>query len=252
MDDFVFRGRDIAQFHATAAFGAAMKTGAKITRSAYELPGGGSVVIGEDSYAPTAREVTILPEGVTADAAWARDILDWLMAGRGEFTLLSDPDVMRIAEFDGEATYGEQIYPGGAIKLTMTLQPLAYDAHPTQTSASTQGGIALLPVKAGGEMEMPLRVEIACTSGTITAVDMTAGVQSVHLEGLNVVPGQTIVYDAGQLLGDVMTMRAAGAACWHCVRRWARLAARRGESVTVTLTGGEATVTVCVRGRYPA
>lgn len=252
MDDFIFRGRDIAEFHATAAFGAAMKTGAKITRSAYELPGGGSVVIGEDTYAPTAREVTILPEGVTADAAWAREILTWLMAERGEFVLKSDPDVMRMAEFDGEATYGEQIYPGGALKLTMTLQPLAYDAHPTETTAVTQGGVALLPVLGGGELRMPLDVTIACASGTITSAEIGVGTQTVQLEGLSVMPGQEIRYNAGQLLSDVMTLRASGAACWHCVRRWARLAARRGESVTVTLSGGEATVTLSVRGRYPA
>ena len=116
----------------------------------------------------------------------------------------------------------------------------------------TQGGIALLPIEGGGELMMPLDVTIYANSGTITAAEIGVGTQSVRLEGMSVQPGQSIHYDAGQLLGDVMTMCASGAACWHCVRRWARLAASRGESATVSVTGGEATITVSVRGRYPA
>ena len=253
MDDFIFRGRDIAEFSAVAAFGAAMKTGAKIARGEYSLPGGGSVIIGGETYAATQRQVVIMPaDGANADAAWAREILAWLMAGRGELVVHNDPDVVRIAQFDTEATYGTGSWPEGALTLNMTLQPLAYDATPTSAQADTEGGTASLTVRAGGEMELPLRVVIRAEGGTITGATIVSGGQTVRLAGLSVPAGQKIIYDAGQILGDVMTLTAAGAAAWASVKTWARLAARSGETVSVSVTGAEATVSVTVRGRYPA
>ena len=253
MDDFIFRGRDIAEFSAVAAFGAAMKTGAKITRGEYSLPGGGSVIIGGETYAATQRQVVIMPaDGVSADAAWAREILAWLMAGRGELVVHNDPDVVRIAQFDSEATYGTGSWTEGALTLNMPLQPLAYDATPTTVGADTEGGAVSLTVRAGGEMELPLRVHIRAKGGTITGATIVSGGQTVRLAGLSVPAGQKIIYDAGQILGDVMTLTAAGAAAWASVKTWARLAARSGEKVTVAVTGAEATVSVTVRGRYPA
>lgn len=253
MDDFIFRGRDIAEFGAVAAFGSAMKTGAKITRSEYGLPGGGSVIIGGETYAATQRQVVIMPaDGVSADADWARAILAWLMAGRGEMTVHNDPDVVRIAQFDSEATYGTGSWPEGALTLAMTLQPLAYDATPTSAGADTSGKKASLAVHAGGEMEMPLRVVIRAKGGTLTGATIAAGGGTVELAGLSVASGQKIIYDAGQILGDVMTLSAAGAAAWASVKKWARLAVKSGETVSVSVTGAEATVSVTVRGRYPA
>lgn len=253
MDDFIFRGRDIAEFGAVAAFGNAMKTGAKIARGEYSLPGGGSVIIGGETYAATQRQVVIMPaDGVSADAAWAREILDWLMAGRGEMILHNDRDVVRIAQFDSEATYGTGSWPEGALTLNMTLQPLAYDATPTSVGADTAGGAASLTVRAGGEMELPLRVDIRASGGTITGATIVSGGQTVQLAGLSVPAGQKIIYNAGQILGDVMTLTAAGAAAWASVKKWARLTARSGGKITVAVTGAEAAVSVTVRGRYPA
>ena len=253
MDDFIFRGRDIAEFGAVAAFGASMKTGAKVKRSEYDLPGGGSVIVGGEAYAATQRTVTIMPaDGVTADAAWARDILSWLMAGRGEFVLHSDPDVCRIAQFDSEATYGTSAWPEGALQLTMTLQPLAYARAPEAKSADTEGGEATVTVSAQSAMEMPLRVVVRATGGPVTGGEIACGSETVALAGLALESGQELVYDAGQRLGDLMQLSAAGAAAWAHVTRWARLAATPGQKVTVRLTGGDGHVTVSARGRFPA
>lgn len=253
MDDFIFRGRDIADFGAVAAFGAAMKTGAKIERSEYDLPGGGSVIIGEDSYKPTTRQVVIMPaDGVDADAAWARRILSWLMAGRGELIVHNDPDVVRLAQFDSEATYGTQDWPLGALKLTMTLQPLAYARRAWEGKADTVSGAASLTIAASSAMEMPLAIEVTAKSGVITACEMRAGGHVLAMSGLSVQPGQTILYDAGQRLSDLMTLTAGGAAAFSRVTAWARLAAWPGDSVSVRLTGGEGRVHVACRGRYPS
>lgn len=253
MDDFVFRGRDIAQFGATAAFGSTTKMGAKIARSEYDLPGGGSIIIGGETYQPTSREVTILPlEGVIGDAAWARAILSWLCAGRGELIVLGDPDVVRLAQFDGEATYGPGIWPLGGLRLTMTLQPLAYAATPTTASGLTDGGAISLSVAAGCAMQMPVLLKVTGRSGTITAMTVTGGGHRLALTGFALKPDDVIRYDAGQRLGDVMELTIGGEPGWSAVTHWDRVAIADGEPLAVSVTGGEASVALSVRARFPA
>ena len=79
MDDFIFRGRHIREFGAVAAFGETMKTGGKVRRGEYALPGGGSALIGEDEWQSTTRSVTLTPEdGRVADGPWRRELLGFL------------------------------------------------------------------------------------------------------------------------------------------------------------------------------
>lgn len=253
MDDFVFCGKSIADFGATAAFGAAMKIGAKIARSDYSLPGGGVVEIGEPSYKATQRAVTITPrDGVEASPAWRRAILGWLQAQRGEMTVLNDPDVSFVASFDAEGTYGTQGWPLGEIKINMTLQPMCYATQETVTIRETEGGAASIPVEAHSALSMPVCLALERTSGTITAATIAAGGHTLSLAGLSLGAGQRLVYDAGRILGDPARLTVAGKLDFSGVRQWALLTVPPSGFVTVRVTGGEARCVLMLRGRWPA
>lgn len=255
MDDFTFRGRHISEFGASAAFGEAMRTGAKIRRGEYALPGGGTVEIGEGTWQPTTRQVFITPaDGVNADERWRRRLLTWLQAGRGELVAESDPDVLRIAQFDADGTYGTQGRPLGVLALQMTLQPLSYDVLPVQASARTVGGEAALSLDMGEGLDTPLRVAIRCTSGAITRAEICSGGKRLILGAPALDSGSVIEYDAGEFLHSAASIKKDGVLTFAPISsgRWARLACRPGELITVTVEGGEAQVTVTARGRYPA
>lgn len=255
MDDFTFRGRHISEFGAVAAFGSAMRTGAKVRRGEYSLPGGGTVEIGEGTWQQTVRQVSITPaDGVHADERWRRRLLTWLQAGRGEMIVDNDPSVLRIAQFDQDGTYGTQGWPLGVLTLQMTLHPLSYDALPTQASARTVGGEAALALDMGEGLETPLQVAIRCTSGTITRAEICTGGKRLILGAPALQAGSVIEYDAGEFLHSAASIKKNGVLTFAPVEggRWARLACAPGELITVTVEGGEAQVTVTARGRYPA
>lgn len=257
MDDFTFRGRHIGEFGAEAAFGETMKTGGKVKRGAYTLPGGGSVLIGEDEWQETARSVTILPSGGReADAVWRREVLAWLQAGRGELVADNDPDVIRIASFDAESSYDLKSWPAGCLTLTMTLQPLAYSALETQrTQHVTAGGEIAIGFDLASALPAPLRVTLRATGGTITRAQIQAAGNALDMPNLHLTDGHVLTYDGGQFLGDPTALLLDGEADFSPVQggRWARLTCPAGGGVLrVTLTGGDADVIVSARGRWPA
>ena len=251
MDDFSFRGYDLSRFGAEAAFGESMRCGTKIARGEYALPGGGSVILGEDAYSPIQRQVTIIPTQGEATPAWRRRILAWLQGGRGEMVVHNDPDVMRMVQFDGESTLDNKAWPRGAIVTTMTLKPLAYDRMPTTMTAQTSGGVASVSVQAPSALPMPIAIKVTATGGMITGMRIEAGKGTLILEGMSLAAGETVAYDAGQTLDDPMSLTVNDAASFASVARWAELTALPGDKVNVTLTGGEGSVSVRVRGRWP-
>ena len=253
MDDFRFKGKDLAAFGATAAFGESMRTGAKVKRSAYSLPGGGSVIIGEDTHEETQRAVTIAPlPGVEATPKWRREILSWLHSGRGELIVYNDPDVMRIAQFDSEGTFGTQAWPDGALQMTMTLQPLCYAVRERVQTCLTADGTASIVLDVETAMETPLCIRVSVESGMLTKLSLTCGGRTLRLEGMNLTAGQAVEYDAGDLIGDVMSLRAAGAAGFGYVTKWAKLTAMPGRVLAVAAEGAQVSVSVRARGRWSA
>ncbi len=254
MDDFIFRGRDIREFDASAAFGASMRVGGKIARSEYDLAGGGSIEIGEPVYQATQRQVTITPiDGREATGEWARAILTWLQGGRGELTVHNDPDVHRIAQFDADGTLGTNGWPYGALALTMRLGPFAYAQRATRVTAATSEGKATLRVAVVGGMIVPLRVIITPTSGTITAVSVRCRGQELRFSGLSLSAGQTLDYGAGdRYRAEPSSVTENGLVTFAHVTRWALLRGRSGDSVAVSVAGGEARVSVIARGRHIA
>lgn len=253
MDDFIFCGKSIADFGATAAFGNSMKIGAKIARSDYSLPCGGVVEIGEPSYKATQRAVSITPrDGVEASPAWRRAILGWLQARRGELIVLNDPDVFWIASFDTEGTYGTQGWPLGEIKLNATLQPICYAVREMTTIRETDGGAASIPAEADSAVSMPVCLALERMSGTITAVTVAAGGRKLSLTDLSLGAGQRLVYDAGRIMGDQARLTIAGEIDFSCVQQWALLTVPPSGFVTVRVTGGEARCTLILRGRWPS
>lgn len=257
MDDFIFRGRHIREFGAVAAFGESMKTGGKVKRGEYALPGGGSVLLGEDEWQSTTRSVTITPEdGRVADGPWRREALAFLQAGRGELIVDNDPDVLLIASFDAEGTYEHRSWPAGCLTLTMTLQPLCYAVMETQrTQHVTAGTETAIGFDLPGALPAPLQVTLRATGGTITRATIATGGGVLDLPNLRLASGHVLTYDGGQFLGDPTALTLDGAVDFSPVQggRWARLSCPAGGGVLrVTLTGGEADVIVSARGRWPA
>lgn len=257
MDDFIFRGRHIREFGAVAAFGETMKTGGKVRRGEYALPGGGSALIGEDEWQSTTRSVTITPEdGRVADGPWRRELLGFLQGGRGELIVDNDPDVIRIASFDAEATYEYKSWPAGCLTLGMTLQPLAYAAAQTQRTQHVQPGAeAVIGFVLDGALPSPLQVTLRATGGTITRARLRTDGRTLELPNLRLAPGHVLTYDGGQFLGDPTALLVDGAVDFSPVQggRWARLSCPAGGcALSVLLEGGEADVSVSARGRWPA
>ena len=253
MDDFLFRGRDIAQFGAVAAFGDSMTVGTAIRRSEYELPGGGSLLIGEDAYGPITRTVTVMPaDGVTADGAWVRRILAWLTAGRGKLTVKHSPDTYRMAQFDDAGTYGTRAWPLGALQLTCTMQGLAHAAQESRFLAGTQGGQASLTARFDTALPAPARVTLTPTSGTVTKAVLQARGKTLVLEGLNLPAGKTLCYFAGDpLQGEAAFLTAGGEDAYALCTHWAQLSLDSGDVLSVALTGGQGQAALAVRGRWP-
>ena len=255
MDDFTYRGRDIREFGASAAFGASMSVGLRVARGGYTLPGGGTILLGRESYSPTQRSVTIIPaDGVCADERWRRNLLAWLQGGMGEMIVHNDPEVMRIVSFDSDGTSGVRDWPDGALVMTMTLEPLAYDVRMAQVSAATSAGEATLIMPAQTGLAAPIRIGLRVTGGTVTAAEIRAGGRELLLSGMRLRSGQLLTYDSGMLLGDPVDLQIDGGTTFAPLLegRWARLFAKQGEAVTVSLTGGEAMVSLACRGWWPA
>lgn len=253
LDDFFFRGEDIARYGAVAALGASTTIGSKIERSAYDLPGGGSLLVGEDSFGAVSVQVTVTPaDGVRPTAAWRRHLLAWLTGGRGQLIYKHTPDVYRIASFDEAPTWGTQGWPLGEMRLRMTVQGLAHAVSASRATARTQGGAAQPAVRYDTALPSPVILTVTPVSGTVTAARVTAGGRTLTLDGLSLAAGQTLCYDAGDAhQGRAASLTVDGAPAWAAVTAWQRLRAGSGEAVDVALTGGEADVTLTLRGRWP-
>ena len=253
MDNFIFRGRDIAEFGAVAAFGDSMHAGAKIRRSEYDMPGGGSAEIGDAAYMPTTKVVRITPEdGMTATPAWRRSILAWLQGGRGELVEHNDPEVYRIAQFDTDGTYEWRSWPTGLLQMTMTLQPFAYAQTKTRAQEQTSKGAAVLTLDMETGIPAPVSVRITPQGGTVTAVVIKCGGESVTLEGLNLGAEQTLLYRAGDPLEEDASVEENGEVTFAHVTRWAQLMTRGSAQISVLVTGGEAKIEAWARCRWPA
>lgn len=253
LDDFSFRGEHIRAYGAHAAFGERMLFGADITRSEYALPGGGMLEIGEAAYQPVTRHVTFVSAGtVQEDAVWRRRLTAWLQGGRGQMIVDNDPHIMRLAQFDKMGTWDTAGWPEGEMEMTMTLQPLAYSVLPAQVSGTTQGGYLTLAAAAQSALPMPLAVSIAPKSGTATRIEVTAAGQTLILERMQLTPGHTLTYDAGQMMGDVSRLEIDGHVDFSPVAQWKRLLCPHSGVVEIRVTGAEAQATVTTRGRWPA
>lgn len=253
LDDFTFRGEHIRAYSAHAAFGERMLFGADITRSEYALPGGGMLEIGEAAYQPVTRHVTFIPaDGTEANAAWRRRLVSFLQAERGQMIVDNDPHIMRLAQFDKLGTWDTAGWPEGEMEMTMTLQPLAYSVLPAQVSGTTQGGQLTLAAAAQSALPMPLAISVTPKSGTATRIEVTAQGQTLILAGMQLTPGHTLTYDAGQMLGDVSRLEIDGRVDFSPVAQWKRLLCPHSGVVEIRVTGAEAQATVTTRGRWPA
>lgn len=257
MDDFRFRGRHVSEFGAVAAFGDSMRFGGKAKRGEYTLPGGGSVLIGEDEWQPTQRSVVLMPaDGIEADGSWRRALCSWLQSGRGEMIVDNDPDVMMIASFDQDGTYEHRSWPAGSLVLNMTLQPLAYDVLETQCTVHLKAGnkqVTSLDIESA--MRVPIRMLVKPTSGTVTRVRAAVGSAVLDLPNLSLKSGQILEYDAGIFLGDPASLKVDGAVDFSPAQggSWARLEMDLASgAITLLCEGGAADVTISARGRYPA
>lgn len=251
-DDFTFNGKSCRDFGANAFFGETAVIGTTISRNLYDLPGGVEAEIGEASYKSVTRKVTLVPlDGREADEAFCRRIVGWLCAKRGKLMLDRDPGHYRICSFDKAAELDGKNWPDGCIQLTATLQGLSFAARPQTVSASTSGGRAAVVAGYDTDVPAPLKLDIKVTSGTVTAATITVGERALELSGLSAATGQVIRYEAGDARADIPpSLTVAGAQRFDAVKRWQRLKVARGQTIRVALTGGEASVTAYLRGRW--
>lgn len=255
MDDFTFNGRHISEFGATAAFGDSMRYGGRASRGGYALPGGGSVMLGDTVWNPVTRSVVIAPmDGVDADENWRREIIGWLQEpDQAEMIVDNDPDAILIAGFNQDGVYGTRSWPGGALEMTMTIQPLCYAAMETQGAAHAQDGKETpVPLEMPAGLPVPLSMRIACTAGVITAARIRVGAHEMVLPSLQLSAGSVLGYDGGTYLHDPIDMTVDGVTDFSPADggKWASLEYRPGEDVIrVTVTGGEADVSVSARRR---
>ena len=257
MDDFRFRGRHVREFGAVAAFGDSMRFGGKVQRGEYGLPGGGSVLIGEDEWQPTQRSVVLLPaDGVEADGSWRRALCAWLQAGRGEMIVDNDPDVILIAQFDLDGTFEHRGWPAGSLVLNMTLQPLAYDVLSTQRTVRAEAGQEIATsLDMACPLSVPLCVTVKPAGNALTRVRLSVGGSVVDLPHLLLEKGQILEYDAGMFLGDPTDLRVNGVTDFSPAQggSWARLTLNPESGVIrVLVEGGAADVMISARGRWPA
>lgn len=251
-DDFVFRGASCQALEAHAFFGESSTLGATISRNLYELPGGDMVEIGEPSYKTTTRSVTIAPvDGVEADEAWCRRVLTQLCGGRGELVLERDPLHVYVASFDKAATLDNKAWPDGCLRLNMTVYGLLTDLRPTRITGKTAGGKCELRASFSSGESAPLTLELAVTSGTVTAAEIAVGGQKQLLYGLSAGAGTVIRYVSGGS-GLRSELTVGGVVNFGVAKNWARLRVRSGDKIAVTLTGGEASVTAILTGRWVA
>lgn len=253
LDDFVFRGEDIARYGAVAAFGTTMTVGSAITRGAYDLPGGGSLLVGEDSYGEITTSVTLTPaDGIVADEPWRRRIVGWLQGGRGELIIKHSPELMRIAQFDSAPTFGMRDWPLGALTLRATMQGIAHAVHASGFSARTQEGTATIAARYDTALASPLYVEIEPVSGVITEASVRVLGQTLYLDGMSLAPGAVLCYEAGDAhRGVPASLSVDGSPAWGFVRRWQTLRVPGGGEIVVTVSGGEADIRARLRGRWP-
>lgn len=253
LDDFLFRGEDIARYGAVAAFGTTMTVGSAITRGAYDLPGGGSLLVGEDSYGEITTSVTLTPaDGIVADEPWRRRIVGWLQGGRGELIIKHSPEIFRIAQFDSAPTFGTRDWPLGALTLRATMQGIAHAVHASGFYGQTKSGSATITARYDTALASPLYVEIAPVSGVITEASVRVLGQTLYLDGMSLAPGAVLCYEAGDAhRGVPASLSVDGSPAWGFVRRWQTLRVPGGGEIVVTVVGGEADIRARLRGRWP-
>lgn len=235
---------------AHAFFGDSTVIGTTVSRNTYELPGGYLAEIGEASYRTATRRVTLVPRSGEADDAFCRRVCGWLFGGRGKLSLARDPGRYRLCSFDKAAELDNRSWPDGCVQVQATLQGLMCAARPVTVTAQTDGGTAALTASYDTDAAAPLRLLIRVTSGTVTGARITSGGQTLSLSGLSAGTGTEIVYDAGAL--GTPELRVNGVLRFDAVAVWRRLKAVRGSMISVDLTGGEATVTAQLYGRWIA
>lgn len=248
-DDFIFRGTCCRELGAHAFFGESCTVGGNISRNLYELPGGQVLELGDAAARSVTRKVTLSPiDGMEATDAWVRRLCGWLGGGRGRLILERDPEVWRMASFDKAAELDNRSWPEGCVQTQATLYGMASAVRPVTISAATSGGAAALTASIDTDVAVPVRVILRVTGGTVTAATIACGGQVLRLTGFSAGAGTEILYDAGTQ--GAPELRIGGVLRFDTVSAWRRLKAGRGERIALRLTGGEASVSAQLYGRW--
>lgn len=249
-DSFIFRGRPLEDFGAEAFWGESYTVGAQIRRPAYNLPAGGSVLIGADVPETRTHNLTLLPApGVTDTPAWRRNLLQWLQGARGELVWREDPDMVRLARFDKTGSGGTKVSPEGGITLQATLEPLCRTRQESGVGGTTQGKKLTLVMPAETGVRAPLRIVLE-SSGTLTGATVKTSSGTLKVAGMRLSAGKTIEYYAGDAHGNPASLLVNDAAGYAYLAggQWGILTAETGEEITIVTTGAEAGVHVYARG----
>ena len=249
-DSFVFRGQSCEEYAAEAYWGEGYSIGANVRRSAYDLPQGGSVIIGEDAPAGRELTLTLIPTGSAGETpAWRRDVLTWLQGQRGQLSFRDDPNMERLCSFDKAAQGGGKISPLGGIQIGASFVSLARTRLESVAMGTTQNGTLQLTMPAETGWRAPIRVVLE-PDGTLTALTLTTPDGSVVLEDVTI--NRTIEYYAGDAHGNPARLSVGGSADYSgfVSGQWGRLTLAQGEHLTAACTGCQCAVRLYARGWY--
>lgn len=249
-DSFIFRGQSCEDYACEAYWGESYSIGAQVRRASYDLPIGGSVLIGEDVPAGRELTLTLIPTGTFGETpAWRRDVLTWLQGARGELSFRDDPNMERICQFDKAAQGGEKVSPMGGIQIGASFISLARTRLETSALGTTSSGALRLTMPAETGWRSPIRVVIE-PAGTLTALSLTTPDGSVILDEVSI--SDTIVYYAGDAHGNpaYLTVDGVGDYSGFVTGQWGRLTLAQGEELSISCAGCQCDVHLYARGWY--
>lgn len=251
MDDFIFCGRALADFRAHAFFGKSTTIAGAVTRSQYDAGGEELMDLDEAHEETFPVSMTIVPmKGERATEQWQQRIIRWLRGARGYLILERNPEVCRLAQFDGEIRFTRASWPHGALELSATMSGGLYASREAEVTFACGSEVSGALHFLTGQWR-PVRITIEPTSGSvITGATITIDGRVVEIDGVSA--SELLMIDQA---AQCVSVTADGESAFAQVTAWDRLMIESGTQIDVQLrygSGASANVTVAARGRWSA
>lgn len=261
-DNFTFEGRHILRDMGCEYYASdprPLSPAAK--RNEYQIGGrSGTVIYPGGIYQPITQSGMIVSrDGEEGEAALPRlrRVADWLRSpanGRGRLIFDSRPEVYREAQIDAASALSYGKWPGGALNVTWTMQPIARAVSESYQSMTVSARMTALVLLHATQLPAPLTIDVTNTGGSVmTACELAIGDACIRLSGMALCTGERLRVSGEDGQAGVTILDTQGAvrdAACH-VAAWADPLALPGTRLTVTQEGAEqASIAVRARGCY--